>query len=145
MCRLLDEVDALHRDHVPWLFTTPSTAPRSAESFADFLIGDRAVAFVADVDHVIGVALGLLRSTPDFPVFRREEYAVIDAIAVAPAWRRRGTGTRLVHAVEAWATTKGARWVELNVYHSNQDALAFYEKLGFASYSSKLRKVPSAG
>src|SRR5215471_12188747 len=101
MCRLLDEVDALHRDHVPWLFTTPSTTPRSAESFADFLVGERAIAFVADIGHVVGVALGLLRPTPDFPVFRRAQFAVIDAIAVAPTWRRRGTGTRLVHTVEA--------------------------------------------
>ncbi len=105
MCQLLDEVDVLHREHVPWLFTTPSTTPRSAEFFADFLNGERAIAFVADVGHVVGVALGLLRPTPDFPVFRREQYAVIDAIAVTPAWRRRGTGTRLVPSVDEAGTT----------------------------------------
>lgn len=141
MCQLLDEADALHRERVPWLFTTPSAPPREREYFAEFWDGERALALVAVEPRVVGVALGILRETPVFPVFRRERFGVIDALAVDSAWRRQGAGTTLVRGIEAWAVDRGAAWVELNVYQANPEALRFYARLGFSPVSSKLARL----
>ncbi|HVU02876.1 MAG TPA: GNAT family N-acetyltransferase, partial [Polyangiaceae bacterium] len=89
---------------------------------------------------VIGVALVLLKQSPEFPVFRPLSYGVIDAIAVDAGWRRRGAGRALVAAATAWAESRGAAWLELGVYEFNRDALAFYDALGFQTASRKLRR-----
>jgi len=46
---------------------------------------------------------------------------------VAPLWRRHGVGARLLEAVKAWATERGATWL---AWQSGQAALPFYERLG---------------
>jgi len=46
---------------------------------------------------------------------------------VAPSYRRCGVGTQLLGAVTAWATERGATWLE---WQSGQAALSFYERLG---------------
>jgi ribosomal protein S18 acetylase RimI-like enzyme len=51
---------------------------------------------------------------------------------VAPAYRRTGTGSLLVDAVQAWARTRGVYELRLMVTNSNQGAIAFYERQGFS-------------
>jgi ribosomal protein S18 acetylase RimI-like enzyme len=101
--------------------------------------------FVADAGQVVGIVIGLMRWAPQFPVFRKQHWAVLDGIAVDPKWRRRGIGKRLTRAVEEWAIEMGAPWVELNVYEFNAQARGFYEALGYLPVSTKLRKPTSAG
>jgi GNAT superfamily N-acetyltransferase len=50
---------------------------------------------------------------------------------VDPAWRGRGVGGSLVHAVVDWARSWGARAVLLGVTERNDGAARFYERLGF--------------
>ncbi|HEX5138649.1 MAG TPA: GNAT family N-acetyltransferase [Planctomycetota bacterium] len=139
-CRLLDSLDELHRAGAPWMFKEPSAQPRPRSSFADLLNSDDSAVFVADAGQLVGVAYGFMRAAPDFPVFVRQRWGVLDGIVVDPAWRRRGIGKLLTHAIEAWALDLGARWVELNVYEFNRDARDFYESLGYLPVSTKLRK-----
>jgi hypothetical protein len=40
-----------------------------------------------------------------------------------------------------WAIIKGAKLVELNVYDFKEAALAFYEMLGYKTYSRQLSKL----
>lgn len=138
ICAILDTIDALHRHAVPWLFREPETPPRPADYFAEYFHGESCAALVADVGRIVGVALVLLRSTPDHPLFRRRSYAVLDGIAVDPGSRRRGVGRQLVGAAQQWARARGADWLELNVYEFNRDAVAFYDALGFESMSRKM-------
>lgn len=55
----------------------------------------------------------------------------ITNIAVHPAWRRRGIGTRLLNAIAAHAYRLGARRMTLEVRRSNHQAQALYHKLGY--------------
>lgn len=144
-CRLMDALDELHRDHLPWIFKTPDGQPRSEAYFSDLLSRDDSGVFVADAGHVVGVALGLLRSAPEFPVFRKLRGGVLDGLVVDPMWRGRGIGKRLTHAVEEWALESGASWIELNVYEFNTEARRFYESLGYLPFSTKLRKPGRPG
>jgi GNAT superfamily N-acetyltransferase len=65
---------------------------------------------------------------------------VLDNIAVAQAFRRRGVGSALIREAERWVRAQGASWLELGVYEFNQEARAFYQSLGYAPVLSKLRK-----
>ncbi|HEX4335242.1 MAG TPA: GNAT family N-acetyltransferase [Polyangiaceae bacterium] len=139
---LLDGLDETHRIGAPWLFVEPASPPRPSGYFEEYLLGDThaALVAVAGSDGVVGVSLGLLRSTPEFSVFRRERFGVLDGLAVASSFRRRGIGAHLVRATEEWARSKGAAWLELGVHEFNEDARRFYEALGFDTYFRKLRK-----
>jgi [ribosomal protein S18]-alanine N-acetyltransferase len=70
--------------------------------------------------------------------------AEILSVAVAPAWRRRGAGKRLVEKACAAAETRGARAVFLEVAKTNKGAIQLYERLGFACVGRRERYYQSA-
>jgi ribosomal protein S18 acetylase RimI-like enzyme len=127
------------------MFQVPGEKPRSEGYFAELLDRDDSAVFVAEAGHVVGIAFGVLRGTPEFPVFQPQRVGVLDGLVIDPSWRRRGIGKRLTHAVEEWAIESGAAWIELNVYAFNDDARRFYESLGYVALSTKLRKPGHLG
>ncbi|MEO8903275.1 MAG: GNAT family N-acetyltransferase [Polyangiaceae bacterium] len=140
LCALFAEVDALHAERAPWLFRTPLSEPRSREFVAAQAHGADSTLLVADAGELVGVATVLMRSAPEFGVFVPQRWGVLDGIAVTQACRRRGVGTALTRAAEAWAHARSAQWLELVVYDFNADARGFYEALGYLPTSTKLRK-----
>jgi GNAT superfamily N-acetyltransferase len=52
----------------------------------------------------------------------------VDALGVTEAYRRRGVGARLLHAVEAWGRGKGAVRSVLTTYHASPLSVPFYEQ-----------------
>ncbi|HYP74960.1 MAG TPA: GNAT family N-acetyltransferase [Polyangiaceae bacterium] len=141
MCALLAEVDELHRVNLPWMFQKPAAEPRPSDFFERLLENDDSELLVADAGHgLVGVAMALLRQSPDFALFVTQSWCVLDNIAVAQAFRRRGVGSALIRAAERWARHRGANWIELGVYEFNEAARAFYQALGYGPVSTKLRK-----
>lgn len=55
----------------------------------------------------------------------------VSALAVVPAWRRRGLGTALLDALADKARAGGFPRLSLHVWADNASALAFYAKAGF--------------
>ena len=55
----------------------------------------------------------------------------LESIAVAPANRRSGLGTCLLRALTAWAVSRGAAKVELEVRAGNHSAISFYQRNQF--------------
>ena len=53
------------------------------------------------------------------------------SVAVAPAARNRGLGTRLVRHAEQAMATRGCLKVNLQILESNAGVVAFYERLGY--------------
>ena len=141
LSRLMHKLDELHRERLPWMFQTPDRQPRSEAFFANLLNRDDSAVFVADVSHIVGVALGFMRTAPEFPVFIRQRWGVLDNLVVDPEWRRRGIGRLLAQSVEKWAVGLGAPWVELNVYEFNAEGRRFYEALGYLPLATRLRKA----
>ena len=58
----------------------------------------------------------------------------VNEFGVDPAYRRRGVGKALIDRAKAWAKEQGFDRLELNMWEFNQDALAFYEAVGFRTY-----------
>jgi ribosomal protein S18 acetylase RimI-like enzyme len=61
--------------------------------------------------------------------------AHVTDIAVAKHARRKGAGTALMRAGEAWARERGLTAVSLDVWSTNEGALAFYRRLGYCAES----------
>lgn len=66
-------------------------------------------------------------------------------LAVAGSARRRGVGSGLMAAAEAWAQEQGLARLSLNVWATNESALAFYDRLGYHAESLSLVKTVPAG
>jgi GNAT superfamily N-acetyltransferase len=65
----------------------------------------------------------------------------VDALGVGEAYRRRGVGARLMHAVEEWGRERGAVRSVLTTYHASPLSVPFYEqRMGYARRSIVFEK-----
>jgi len=62
-------------------------------------------------------------------------------LAVTETARRMGVGSALMNAAEQWARGRGLAVLSLDVWSTNQRALAFYERLGYRAESLCLIKA----
>jgi ribosomal-protein-alanine N-acetyltransferase len=62
---------------------------------------------------------------------RRAAFTELVSIAVAPAWRKAGVGTRLLRATVRKLRAEGQPRLNLTVKDTNRSAQKFYEGLGF--------------
>jgi GNAT superfamily N-acetyltransferase len=90
---------------------------------------------VAVMDRVIGPKAAVLARVNDRPagmafVAMHGADAMIHAVEVRPAQRRRGVGTVLVRAAANWAAAQGAHRLSLAVTAQNTAARALYAFLG---------------
>ena len=73
------------------------------------------------------------------------EVAMIHAIEVASAHRRKGCGETLMRAAASFAATHGAAWLALAVTRANAPACALYGKLGMVSAGGYHYRTAPAG
>ena len=141
VCELYDEVDAFHRDNLPHIFQKPDGPAREKDYYLGLIADENVGFFVAEVDKkLVGFTHILLRDTPVFPILIHRHYAVIDGIVIKLEFQDRGLGRKLMEKATEWAITKGAEFIELNVYEFNQNAISFYERIGYQTSSRKMRK-----
>ena len=145
---LLEEVDELHREALPWLLRKVDE-PRSQEFLEPFTSKSDHIALVASIGDgpLTGVLLALVREVSRVPIVRPSSVAEIDTLVVGRAFRRQGVGKRLVQAAIQWARDGGATRTELGVYEFNESARAFWESVGFETLSRRLvniRLLPTA-
>ena len=92
------------RDHVAWVLRNP------------------------EIPTVVEVEAGIRGAVM---VAVEKAQARILSVAVDPAHRRRGVGTRLMAAAESLARERGAGVLSLEVGVSNVGAIEFYRRLGY--------------
>jgi ribosomal protein S18 acetylase RimI-like enzyme len=142
VCALYEEIDALHRTHLPQLFQKTNGPAREREYFQGLLADENVGFFVAEINGaLVGFVHAFVRDAPDIPIFTPRRYAVVDCIVVKAEQQKNGFGRLLMAHMEAWAADKGAGSIELNVYEFNQGAVSFYEGLGYQTLSRKLKKI----
>ena len=64
------------------------------------------------------------------PIYAGDPEVYIDEVYVAPPYRRRGIGRRLVDAARAWASSVSAKRLRLTLLASNRAAEAFWTREG---------------
>lgn len=131
ICVLGQEVNALHHAAWPDVFAPPSDPTRD-EAFWSATIGqESATAFVAEAaGEVIGfVNVGFVSRDPS-PLLQPVSFARVGSVGVADEHRGRGIGKELMRQAEAWAASRGARHIVLNVWGFNERAVDLYRELG---------------
>lgn len=139
LCAILDEVDALHWRALPQVFRDPGGAARSREYIASIVNDEAACLWIAEHEgQIVGVLTMVIQQARDIPILVPRRCAVIDSLAVAQKYRRRGIGRALTEAATRWASGQGIDQIELHVWEFNEDARAFYQALGYRTASRRL-------
>jgi GNAT superfamily N-acetyltransferase len=142
LCRLFDQIDALHRQARPDLFHAPPEPSRDRAEIERLIAGPDSIIFKAEdaaFRHIVGLAVIVVRETPAMHVKIARRFAELDTLVVDKHARRQGVGRALVRASFAWAAERGFGAVELGVHEFNAPARAFYAQAGFATTLRRLR------
>jgi ribosomal protein S18 acetylase RimI-like enzyme len=124
---------------------------RTAEQMDTGEIADLRAAFehLDDPDRLLLLAtraanrerLGFLYVVTLTDFFTRERHAHVSDLLVARDGEGQGVGRALMSAADAWARTRGHRFVTLSVFPDNRRALALYERLGFRTDVFRMLKL----
>jgi len=142
-CELFGEINEFHRQALPGIFQQPAGSAMEKEYFLSLLKDEQVALFFAcqaGSGQAVGFVAVLIRETPPNPVLVPRRYAVVDTLAVRPAFHRKGVGRALMQKAEEWAASRGVDGIELNVYEFNRGAQAFYQRLGYATFNRKMNK-----
>ena len=88
----------------------------------------KAVKMKVDVACVGERDVGYCISTVD-----KENRGELDSLFIAPDYRRMGLGRQLAESAVVWLKAEGAHPIFLTVLVGNEEAVRFYETLGFFS------------
>ena len=138
---LLRQVDDLHAALAPDYFRS---APRDDAEWVRLLAEDHGAVLVAELGDpgkapgAVGVLVARVYDTPDNPGMVPRRRLHIETVVVCGKHRRRGIGRRLMDEGTAWGRSRGAVEVVLTTWVGNDDAEAFYERLGYRVLSRVL-------
>ena len=68
--------------------------------------------------------------------------AYLSNLMIAPPFRRRGLGARMLQKVIMWAASNGAQRVMLDVDTANLPAITLYRKMGFEFIERRAQSYP---
>lgn len=71
---------------------------------------------------------------PENPFMLERDFMDVDEFCVDKEYRRQGIATKMISFIRNYTKEKGIKRLELNMWEFNQDALAFYEAVGFTTY-----------
>lgn len=103
--------------------------------------GDPERLFVIAEREGDGHRLGFVYVTTQTDFFTGERHGHISDIVVAREGEGQGVGRSLMNAAEAWARSRGHRFVTLGVFPDNTRALTLYQRLGFRTDALRMLKV----
>jgi ribosomal protein S18 acetylase RimI-like enzyme len=141
LCAVLREIESLHQRKLPDVFLEHPKPIWPEEFVLDTLSEEDAELFIAEGEgRIVGFLRVVIRQTPEFPFLVPRRYAFIDTIVVTETVRRCGVGKALMGRAHQWATDKNLKQIRLNVWEFNEEAIQFYEKLGYVSKTRQLWK-----
>lgn len=118
-----------------WIGLVDALPLEVTRAFVRAVAADGGVELVA-VDDAEGVVGWCDVTRPTFDGFRHTGRL---GMGLLPAWRGRRLGRRLAEATIAAARARGIERIELEVFATNERAIALYERLGFAREGVKRR------
>lgn len=138
--RITPMKEQIHAQHVagrPDLF-----APlENLSAFEAYVREDSLRLFLAERDgEPLGYALTRVVDRPANPYMRRRLFLRVEEICVDERFRRQGVGHALMEAVREDAKALGCPRVVLDVWAFNEEAMRFYQSMGFCAYQTFLEK-----
>ena len=127
----LDLFDQLDRFQSPWRVFEPraNLAEEAGARYRAALDSAEARLMVAEQDgRIIGMAHGHLLAISSIS---DEIVLEVENVVVAPSHQRRGVASALVLALAEFARSRGVRRLALKTYAQNEDAMRFWESIGF--------------
>ena len=130
--RLLRQIAQLHADLRPDIFR-PASCKYSKKRYYGLLRHPDTPILVAldERGEVLGYAMLQVKTIGINPVFRPRRFLYVDDLCVDEKARGQGIGKALMEGVRNLAKSRKIESIQLNVWECNEDALAFYEHLGF--------------
>jgi diamine N-acetyltransferase len=141
LAQLLDQVVLLHHTEDPSQFRGPEEAQHTLYLEERFQDPDAGVFIAEDQGVPAGVAVTVIRDAP--PFLNPSRFVFLENLAVAAQFRRTGVGRQLVEAAILWARARDMHELDLNVYEFNQNAIRFYEAIGFRTVSRRMKRTLS--
>jgi ribosomal protein S18 acetylase RimI-like enzyme len=90
---IIEEVDALHREHVPHVFQDPHGPPRDPEYMLELLADESYGVFVAEAEgEILGFVQVAIHDAPPIPILVPRRFAAVENLAVREGFRRAGIG-----------------------------------------------------
>lgn len=102
---------------------------------------DRAIIVAERGGMICGFASVNEINRPLSPYNNARSFFHVEEFGVDEAYRRQGVGTELFDAIRQMAKDRGYKSIELDMWEFNDDALKFYESLGFRTYRRHLEYV----
>lgn len=141
LCRLSDEINAIHHANNPLDFIEPDGSDRDASYWRGFIGKDDAAVLVAEEeDFLIGAVAVFVSSSVPHSFLTSRPRGHIATIVITERYRDRGIGRKLMAAAEEYAKGKGAQDIKLEVMAFNTGAMDFYRDLGYENFSHRLSK-----
>lgn len=97
-----------------------------------------ALFLAVDGEEVVGFIYGYFSFTKDY--LGSTKTGMIAETYVKQDIRKKGIGNLLVQAIENWLLSKEVHSIELQVIFTNENAVSFWEKLGYNKESIHYRK-----
>ena len=141
LCALWKKVDALHARLWPGLFKDPPGRPRPQHHLDRALQSTSEAILVAEAPdgQVVGMVHVKVYDTPSHcPLSVQRRRGHVEDIVVDESHRRTGVGRALMERSAAWCREQGASQLLLTVWAGNQEAEAFYRRLGYEPVSQVL-------
>jgi GNAT superfamily N-acetyltransferase len=134
------EGDWYHHRGQPDVFAEPVPPVRSRELIESRLADERSTILLAEhAGEVVGLAHIQEQRAPELAVFVPRRFLNVDAVVVTERLRGSGAGHALMEAAHTWGRARGLTDVQLNVWEFNQDAIRFYERMGYTTSTRRMR------
>ena len=134
-------VQDLHRNAMPDVYKATDLATLARVFRERFLDPSWHVWLAERADGTpLGYVATLVKPARESPFHRTPARVEVDQLAVHPNARRRGVGRRLMAVAEGWAEAQGCAGTVLTVIDFNEEALGFYEALGYHTASRRMTK-----
>lgn len=99
-----------------------------------FAQDDHEVLVAETEEGVVGFALLRFIDHPGSPYRLPARFLAVEEFGVDEGFRRQGIGRALFAAIRGVARERDVKRIELNMWEFNEDALNFYESIGFSTY-----------
>jgi ribosomal protein S18 acetylase RimI-like enzyme len=137
--RLLHELDDHHVRIRPDVFRPFNGPTRPRELIARFIDEDDGELFLAEVGNdIVGLATIQITDSPDAPMFRPRQNAIIDNLVVNQEFQRLGVGKRLLDCAVEWTRSRKIPRIDINVWIDNKTSLSFFTANGFTPMCQRM-------